>query len=360
MQAATQPFAAYAGSTPGDGMDMKNFVVNAPKTMQLVSLPPAPPKSGSAKVRVTKSGLCFFDLASYNGTGQLPIVPGRQGAGVISEIAEDNIYGLNKGDRVLITPYLPCGECFYCKTEQPSRCENMRVLAKNTDGLWTDFKNLPMENLMLLPAQVDDRAALFAESISIAIEVLDALGIEKGDQIAIVGGNVLANVLAQLAIYYQAIPVLIDNNAKNLEKAAECGIYYTVSGDADVGAYLNQVTGGRLAKYVVYVSGAKKSISNALSYCAKGGTVAVTGFAAPAMTADISMVLKNQLRIVTADNGYSNFASAINLLATGAVDVLPLISETVAFADVPDYVAKNADGITADQLFFSAVDCLDA
>ena len=337
---------------------MKNYAVTQGKTLELFSLPPSSPEQGFAKVRITKAGISYTDLLVYQGEASLPLVPGRQGTGVISEIAEDNIYGLKKGDRVLINPYLPCNNCFYCKTEQPSRCDNMKIMGLSADGLLTDFKNIPISNLMHLPKQVNDEDALFSEYISLALDVLDTLNIEKGDQVAIVGGNTLGNILAQLTIYYQAIPILIDNNAKNLEKAESTGIYYTISGDGDVNSFLSQITGGRLAKYVIYVSGVKKSINNALSYCSNGGIIAVTGFAASSMNADIGMALNNQLKIFTFNNGYNQMSSAINMLATGAVNVQGLITSKIKFNEIAECFLKNGSTITSDQLFQAVADCL--
>ncbi len=337
---------------------MKHYSVTQAKKIEVFAFPPSPPEPGSAKVRITRAGISYSDLLVYAGEAELPIVPGRQGIGVVSEVDEDNIYGLKKGDRALINPYIPCGECFHCKTGKPSRCPNMRVMGVSADGLLTDFKNVALDSLMPLPKQVDDEQALFAENISLALDVIDTLSIEKGDQVAIVGGNSLGNILAQLVMYYQAIPILIDNNARNLEIAEASAISYTVSGDEDVSGYLNRNTGGRLAKYVIYVSGVKKSINNALAYCSNGGIIAVSGFTPGSMQADMGVALDNQLKIYTFNNGFNQMSAAINMLATGAVSVNKLITSTAKFAEISDVFAKSGDSVSSDQLFQASIDCL--
>ena len=195
---------------------MKSYVIDNPKNMVLQTEEGARPGENFAKVRITKAGISESDIQLYAGGGSYPIVPGRQGAGVVSEIAEDNPAGLKKGDRVFLNPYIPCRNCFHCKTNRPELCPDMSILGVNRDGFLRDFANIPLENLMRLPEQVSDTEAIFTEYISLAHEILDTLGIEKGDHIAIVGGDVLGNILAQLAIFHQAIPVLIDSHEQNL------------------------------------------------------------------------------------------------------------------------------------------------
>ncbi len=339
---------------------MKGFSFTAKQTIEAVQRPAAAPEAEFVKVRITKTGITDTDIALYLGeeNAAYPIIGGRQAAGVISEIAEDNIYCLKKGDRVLINPYLPCRECIQCKTNRASECQNMKIMGVNTDGFFRDFINVPIQNIMPLPEQVKDHEALFTEYISLALEVLDMLNMEKGDHVAIVGGDILGNILAQLTMYYQAIPILIDTSEKNLEAARKSGIYFTIQDGAGVRDQLNQITGGRRAKYVIYVSGAKRSFRNTLEFAAVGGTIAIAGFMDSAMKVDLSTALKRRLSIVTINNGYREMRSALNIVATRTVHLEPLSTVTGKFAEIPEIIKARADEFTSDEMFQVIIDTL--
>lgn len=336
---------------------MKSYVIDNPKNMVLQTEEGARPGENFAKVRITKAGISESDIQLYAGGGSYPIVPGRQGAGVVSEIAEDNPAGLKKGDRVFLNPYIPCRNCFHCKTNRPELCPDMSILGVNRDGFLRDFANIPLENLIRLPEQVSDTEAIFTEYISLAHEILDTLGIEKGDHIAIVGGDVLGNILAQLAIFHQAIPVLIDSHEQNLETARQTKIYYTISEEKDVETFLSSITGGRLAKFVVYISGQKKQIRRSLNYCRNGGTVAVAGFNSDKLTANLSVVLERQLKIIGFNKGFSEMRSALNTLATKSILIEPLIKKIIKFKDVPYAFSSQAEN-GDDAIYQMIVDCI--
>ena len=337
---------------------MKSYLIDRPHHILLQSEEGVAPPQGCAKIRMTKAGISESDILRYLGQGNYPVIPGRQGAGVVSEIDPDNPMGLVKGDRVFVNPYLPCGNCYHCKTGHPELCYHMRVLGGNLDGFLRDFGNFPIENLMKLPDQVTDTEAIFTEYIALAHEVLDTLHIEKGDHIAVVGGDVLGNIIAQLAIYHQAIPILIDSHERNLEIAKETKIYYTINENEDVETFLNSVTGGRLAKFVVYVSGEKKTVKRALNYCRNGGTVAVAGFESnDVSSANLSVIMERQMRLIGFNKGYVELRSALNTLATKSILVAPLIGKLVRFLDVPDVIAAEANNAD-DAIYQTVVDCI--
>ena len=336
---------------------MKSYVIDRANSMVLQSEEGTRPEPGYAKIRITKAGISESDVLLYAGGGSYPIIPGRQGAGVVSEIAEDNPAGLQKGDRVFLNPYVPCKNCFYCKTNRREFCPDMGIFGVNRDGFLRDFANIPIENLVRLPEQVSDSEAIFTEYISLAHEILDTLAIEKGDHIAIVGGDVLGNILAQLAIFHQAIPVLIDSHEQNLATAKQTKIYYTISEEEDVEKFLASITGGRLAKYVVYIAGQKKQIRRALNYCRNGGTVAIAGFNADKLTANLSLVLGRQLHVIGFNKGFSETRSALNTLATKSILIEPLINKIIKFKDVPAAFAAQAES-TDDAVYQTVVDCI--
>ena len=63
----------------------------------------------------------------------------------------------------------------------PSFGSNMQIAGEDYDGFLSDFVSVPAEKLFVLPESVSGLDALFIKDISLAIAVVDKLGIQKGD-----------------------------------------------------------------------------------------------------------------------------------------------------------------------------------
>ena len=72
-----------------------------PEAMELVELPVPQPKANEAVVKLAASGVNFIDVYFREGRYQapLPIVPGQEGAGVVSALGSATT-SVKKGDRV--------------------------------------------------------------------------------------------------------------------------------------------------------------------------------------------------------------------------------------------------------------------
>lgn len=314
-------------------------------------------QSGYARVRITHASLSDSDLQLFTSEGlKESIIPVRHAVGIVSEIDEAET-DLRKGDPVAIDPYIPCQECYFCKTEAYSNCINMKIHGVNEDGFLRDFTVLPYSSLKKLPENVRIEDAVYLEYIALAIKIIDRIDLQKGEHIAIVGAGVLGNILAQLAVYYQAIPILIDTCEQSLEIARGI-IHYTVKADDNAAKHILEITGGRLAKYTVYITGIKKSFKNTLSYIAEDGTLALTGLVDSSITCNIASVLQKELTVKGIKNGYGEFDTAINMLATKIIDLTDFASSVFKFSQVPEAFEELAKPEKC-QISNIMIDCLE-
>src|SRR4051812_48449430 len=79
-----------------------------------------------AIVRITSTCICGSDLHLYDG-----YIPGMKSGDVIGhefmgEVVElgSEVKNLNKGDRIVVPFTICCGNCFFCKRELWSCCDN--------------------------------------------------------------------------------------------------------------------------------------------------------------------------------------------------------------------------------------------
>ena len=301
----------------------------------------------SVKLKITKALMLPEDFHTIEGDNQVdyPIIPARVGMGVVVESGGEMLPGMERGTRVFPYPEVACGKCFECSNGDDRHCSAFLTAGKTTDGFLRDFAVFSNDNISVLPAAVTDYEALFIDHVALCDRIIDEIDLQKGDHVVIVGGDVCGIILAQLIIYYQGIPILVDNNDINIETAKASGVYYTLFADNKIDKNVTELTGARLAKKVVYLTGANINTDIALKLAGSNATVCFAGFGTPAIKVNFSSALNKQLNFKCVNSGYGNVDSAINLLANKAVDTevfkIKTVKQEQARTEIAAIAASN-------------------
>src|SRR5581483_10279112 len=92
-----------------------------------------------AIIRITRSAICGSDLHLYDGfvpTMEAGDIMGHEFMGIVEEVGPA-ITNLQRGDRVVVPFTIACGNCFFCKRQLYSACDNTNPnahLAETTYG----------------------------------------------------------------------------------------------------------------------------------------------------------------------------------------------------------------------------------
>lgn len=300
------------------------------------------PVASSTKVRITKALITLSDILKFN--GDMPadsVVLGGSGIGIISE-TQANLFGLEKGKHVYIEPDRECGDCHNCKRGEFSKCQNVLVAGEDFDGFLCDFMTVPNDKLFVLPSSVSDFEALFIDQISLAISVIDKLNVQKGDYVTILGANNFGNILAQLLIYYQAVPIVLTQDDEQVKIARDSGVYYVLGQNDNWQKEIATITSGRMTDKVVFIYDSNIPIGKAFALAAIGAAVAITGVTSKSTSISFSQAIKKQLDIHCVNNGFGNATSGINLIANKAINLSHLKLDSSSYDAVPDTFAKLA------------------
>ncbi len=301
---------------------------------------------GQVKLKMLYSSISSTDVMTVNGKitpNSFPLILGRQGVGMVTEVGE-GVTKLVRGARVVVDTCVSCNSCATCKSGNFDDCEKLSTYGVNRDGFLRDFAVINSRDARELPERVSSQDAVFTEYVAIAVNAMDKLSLNKGDHIVIVGANVLGIIMAQVAMYYQFVPIIIDTRQDRLDVAKDLGVYFVINSvDADPYKKLFSITGGRLARAVAYVTASKMSFSHCLDYACFGGEIAIVGWSdeESELNANLDVVFKKQLTVFGINNGARNMSTAINMLATGAVDVKSLVSKEVGLLDVKDAIEER-------------------
>lgn len=272
------------------------------------------------KVKITKCFITRNDISAFTSTPKFSegIIPGHVAVGQITETLQESVY-FKKSAKVYIEPETPCKNCVNCLAGDKNNCRDIQFAGRDYNGYLKEFAVIPKESAHILPPNVSERDALFINDISIALSIIDKLKINKGEHVAIVGGNIFANILAQIIAYYQAVPIIIDNNEKNLDVASKCGIYYAVHSNKDTEKEIINITGGRKCRKVIYITESGISFDIVGKLCATNASVGISGSTGLKAKFNLDIGLMKQLNVKFITCGYGNCAASINLLAQKAI-----------------------------------------
>lgn len=308
---------------------MKIYRAKGNNEFEIVETEASP--SDSVKLKISTIFPTLTDINIYQGKLNIkyPIVPCHVVTAAVSEDRPE--YGLKRGAKVIINPYVLSS----ADTEGYAKVSTYGV---DVDGFLRDFAALPAENVIPFPEDVKEEEALFTEFIAIGLAAINSFELEKGDYIAVIGGSILSNIICQLALYYQAIPIYIGSDERQLAIAAKCGVYYTVDETKeDTYQRVLDITGGRLADHTVLHAKAGVSPNFLYSLAARGGDCTIVSFTQqlPRLETDISLIAQKQLTVRGVSCGLEEINSAVNMLAQKQLKFSYFIDKRVTLADAP-------------------------
>jgi len=279
---------------------------------------------------------------------ELPIIPGRQAVGMVVETGTE-VKNCVRGDIVAIKPIKVCGQCAKCIDNKHTECESPLVFGLTESGFLRDFAVVSSDAVVKLPERVAAKDAVFVDYIDIAIETVSKSELEKGQYLVICGATQLGLILAQVAMYYQIIPILADINPSFLQTAEELGIYYTInSSETDTKKQVFMLTGGKLADVVAYMADSSYPFAHALDLVKNGGKIAVCGLekSCDGLHATLCGALNRRLSIYGIAESNKHILSAVNMLASKTLNVEPLIAKEIDFSAVRDELKKEINPAT--------------
>ncbi|WP_066454864.1 zinc-binding alcohol dehydrogenase family protein [Anaerotruncus rubiinfantis] len=321
---------------------MKAVKIPEPWKVELVELPKPEPKQGEALLKVHMAGICGSDIGAFRGANSLvsyPRVIGHEIAGEILSIPQDNKKGLKPGDKVIVDPYLYCGECYPCSIGRTNCCTSLRVLGVHIEGGMAEYFTHPADMLVKVPDDMEWELIPLAEPLTIALHGLHRAQLKAGEHIAISGAGPIGLLAAMGALHYGAEPILIDLVEERLQMARELGVRCTVNlAKENLEEKIEEYTNGRMAQVAMEASGAKPAILNAFNIVANAGRVILTGWPKDATEIDTGLFTRKELDVRGARTSAGEFEEAVELIYTGKVDARGILTKVISLEEAPETI----------------------
>lgn len=334
------------------------------------------PRAGEVMVELKAAGVCHSDLHPARGDwpARTPLVLGHEGAGVVREVGE-GVKGLREGDHVVFCWAPPCGACPPCLEGRPVLCDRLeattfrnrlptggtRLRARgvnvahfNSTACFADFAVVAEEGAIPVPREVkfEALATLGCAVITGVGAVMNAARVEAGASVVVIGtGGVGLNVLQGAKLSGCEKIIAVDTRSAPLRLAREFGATDAVEAMGEkVAEQVIELAGGRGADYVFDTVGAPETLSQALRFARKGGTVVVTGLSRTDARASFPLFpfVMQEKRLIGSVYGSGQPARDIPRLAAlhqeGKLKLQELATRTYRLDEINDALHALASG----------------
>lgn len=271
---------------------------------------PPPRKDGEALIRISLSGICGTDLELVRGYYPFTGVLGHEFVGEVVESPDPRWIGA----RVCGDINVSCGACDACVRGNPTHCEVRSVLGiTNRSGVHAEFASLPLENLYRVPDSVPNEAAVFAEPIAAALEILEQVDIGPDDRVLLVGAGRLGQLIGQVLATTPAQLAVVARHEKQHELLHARGIATLTERDVVPGQW----------DIVIEATGSQSGFELARTALRPRGVLVLKSTYAGELTLDMSPLVVNEITIVGSRCG--PIGKALSLLESGRIDPTQLI-----------------------------------
>ncbi len=308
------------------------------------------------RIRMARVGICGSDVHYYK-HGRIgpfvvnqPMVLGHEASGVVVEVGKE-VKSLKAGDRVCMEPGIPDPTSRASLEGHYNLDPAVRFWATPPihGCLCTEVVH-PAAFTFKLPDHVSLAEGAMVEPFAVGLHAATKAQIKPGATAVVTGAGPIGTMTALAALAAGAGQVVISDVAAEKLKIAGryAGIVPVDLGSAPLVERVKELTGGWGADVVFEASGSPRAFEGIFELLAPSGTLVLVGMPPGPVSLDVVAAQAKEARVETIFRYANVYAKAVALLASGKVDLKPLISATFSFAESVAAFERAAEGRPAD------------
>jgi L-iditol 2-dehydrogenase len=325
---------------------MKANVLHAKETVAVDDVPVPTVDADQVLVRIQAVGVCgsdvhyFHEMRIGDFVVEEPMILGHESAGTIVEVGAD-VPRDRIGERVSIEPQRACRVCEQCKAGRYNLCPFMEFYATPPiDGAFAEFAVIQADFAHPIPDSVSIEAAALCEPLSVGIWANQKAGTGPGSRVLIAGAGPIGVVAAQVAKAFGASEIIVSDIVPlRREQALRFGATRVIDPAAE------SVEGLEVDAFID-ASGAARAVQAGILAVKPAGRVVLVGMGKPDLELPVGRIQNREL-VVTGVFRYANtWPLAIDLIASGKVDLDALVTGRFGLDRVEEALATATDAAT--------------
>jgi 2-desacetyl-2-hydroxyethyl bacteriochlorophyllide A dehydrogenase len=324
---------------------MKAAIMDNPRQMRVGEWNMPKPGPNEVVVSVQATGICAGDMYFYLGKNPYATYPqicGHEIAGTVAEAGRDAAH-LKPGARVVVEPFIGCGECYPCRIGKPNCCARLQIIGIHKPGGFAQFVTAPAANIHRIPENLSPVFASFAEPVAIGVQACRRGEVKPGEYVLILGCGPIGLALIEVAKARGAIPVATDVLDSRLEFAKQLGAG-VLKADQDLLKNVLEQTNGEGAPVVIEATGNTKAMEQTVDLVAAGGRIVIVGLVKQGLGVTFPGLdfTRKEMTIVGSRASVRCFPEAIELLASGAIQY-PNVATEFSMWEAPGVFSRLAE-----------------
>lgn len=322
-------------------------------------------------LQVQACGVCGSDLHFYEtdsdgymlypGLTKFPSITGHELSGKVVEVGKD-VKDLKVGDMVTVEEMIWCGHCTPCRNGYPNHCTNLEEIGFTTDGGFANYLAIGAKFAWKINAIAERfgdekkayEVAALTEPTCVSYNGMFTRGggFKPGHYVAVFGGGPIGLAAIGLAEAAGAGKIVaFEVMPERRELALKLGADYAYDPrDIRVAETLMDLSKGEGFNFFVEAAGAPNlTVPEMVKSLAINGKIVQIGRAAKdvPMYLETLQVRRAQVFGAQGHSGHENFPNVIRMVASGRLDLSPMITARFPLADAVKAIeqgTKRTDG----------------
>jgi L-iditol 2-dehydrogenase len=310
-------------------------------------------------VQIEMATMCPTDVKKFKNKELSlpgPLILGHECTGIVAKIGS-KVTSVKEGDKVAISPNLPCGKCHFCKKGLTFACEKLLGIGcsvgsiemcydlfkqKGIGGAFSEYLKVPERNVWKIPKNVSPEEATLAEPLADVIHSIMRSKVQPGDKVVVIGAGPmgLLHILLLNLLPVGAI-IAVEPLEERQKVARKFGATYVVNPETEnpVQRVRELLNGAGADTVTVTVGGGNqaKCVTEGISMLATCGTLNVFASAYPpsSIQIDPNLIHYKSLNLIgTVGYADEHFLRALQLLSRGLKEIKDLIYPVVSLDEI--------------------------
>jgi L-idonate 5-dehydrogenase len=316
---------------------MKSLVIHAAKDLRIEDHDTTAPARGEVQITMAAGGICGTDLHYYNNGGfgaiklREPMVLGHEVAGHITDLGA-GVDNLKIGQLVAISPSRPCNNCKFCLEGAQNQCIKMRFYGSampfpHVQGAFRQILNANASQCAVADGITPGEAAM-AEPLAVCLHATRRAGNLVGKSVLVTGCGpigILSILCARRAGANLIVATDLSDFTLQMAKSLGADKIINMAQNPDG---LSEFTPNKGTFDVLYeCTGAAPALTAGIHAMHPGGTIIQLGLGGD-MTLPMMAITAKELSIKGSFRFHDEFATGVNLMQKGLINVKPLITHT--------------------------------
>lgn len=335
------------------GSAARAVVIHAPHDLRIDSMPVAAPGPGEVRLKIERGGICGSDLHYYHEGGfgtvrvREPMVLGHEIAGTIEALGP-GVTGLAKGQTVAVNPSVNCGQCRFCQAGMPIHCLEMRFYGSamrfpHVQGGFREAIVCRAEQAVPVAAGAGAEIAAFAEPLAVCLHAIRQAQRVAGARVLVTGCGPIGALTVLAARHAGAREIVVtDVTDAAVAMALKIGADHAFNTAAKTDALLPYEKEKGQFDIAFEASGHPAALAGAIAATRPGGRIVQIGVSGT-VPIPLNVIVAKEIELKGTFRFYSEFAWAVDLLGSGAINVKPLLTATLPFEQAVDAFKLASD-----------------